>query len=325
MLLADVNPWRWQAHPEAWALVGGIVLLGWYAARVIGPKVVPEGEVIVSTRQKLLFGLAVVLLLVAGGWPMHDIGEQYLYSVHMVQHLLISFFIPPLLLLATPVWLARLVLLDEGPMATWIRRLARPLPAGLIFNAITVFLHWQGSVTESVRSAPYHYTAHVLLFASALLMWTPVCGPLPELRISRPAKMVYLFLMSVIPTIPGGWLTFAEKPVYRVYDLPIRLWNIDVIADQQAAGAIMKIFGGFYLWLIITVIFFKWASSQELINQFRNDRPTVPSRPMLPDDLTFEAVADEFDKAGPAPLERVPPVRDERTDEPPQGGAQPAR
>jgi putative membrane protein len=246
---------------------------------------------------------------------MHDIGEQYLYSVHMIQHLLISFVVAPLFLLATPEWLARLVILDDGTVSRWIRRLARPVPAAVMFNAVVVFLHWQGAVTRSVNSAPFHYSMHVLLFATALLMWVPVAGPLPELRLSLPGQMIYLFLQSVIPTIPGGWLTFAENPVYKVYDRPDRLWHIGVIADQQAAGAIMKILGGFYLWVLITIIFFRWASRHEVLSaRVDEDRPRArderlpPPAPVvlvdeLSDELTFESVAAEFERLGPAPPE----------------------
>jgi putative membrane protein len=304
-----------------WVLVGGILALGLYATRVIGPKVVPAGTPIVTRRQRGWFALALFLLWVSGDWPVHDLGEEYLYSIHMVQHLLISFVVAPLFLLATPEWLARLVVLDEGVASRWIRRLARPVPAAVAFNAVTVFLHWQTAVTRSVESAPFHYTMHVLLFTTALLMWVPVAGPLPEMRISLPAQMIYLFLQSVIPTIPGGWLTFAENPVYKVYDRPYRLWGIGVIDDQQSAGAIMKIMGGFYLWALITILFFKWAKEHELLSR-REDENRPPARderrvttgsatgvvPLveLSDELTYESVAAEFERLGPAPHEPVP-------------------
>ncbi len=313
LLAAGTDPWQWQPHPEVWALLIGIVLVGGYGVRVIGPKVVPAGEVAVTRRQKGWFLSAVALLWLAADWPMHDIGEQYLYSAHMVQHLLISFVVPPMFLMATPEWLARLVLLDDGAVSKWIRKLARPLPAGVIFNALVIFLHWPGAVTRSVENGPFHFTMHVLLFASALLMWTPVVGPLPELRVTLPARMVYLFLQSVVPTVPGAWLTFAENPVYRVYDRSYRLWNIGVIDDQQAAGAIMKILGGFYLWVIIIVLFFRWAGQAE-----RDDHNRYPLAPHagdpgaddtdpghIPDGLTYEQVAEEFDRLGPARREQV--------------------
>jgi putative membrane protein len=323
VVLAQAEPWRWQPHPEVWLLIAGILGLGLYATRVIGPKVVPAGSPAVSCRQKACFFLGLVLLEFAADWPLHDIGEQYLYSAHMIQHLLIAFVIPPLFLLATPEWLARLVILDDSRAARVIRKLARPIPAAVSFNAVTVFLHWPAVVTRSVENGPFHYSMHLLLFSTALLMWMAVAGPLPELRLSLPAQMIYLFAQSIIPTIPGGWLTFAENPVYKVYDRPVRLWNIGVIDDQQAAGAIMKILGGFYLWAIITVLFFRWAAKQEKLNARRDVGPVRPSADqpagaVVADDeavLTFEEVAAEFDRLGPAPRERVPGTPEQPPDD----------
>ena len=90
-------------------------------------------------------------------------------------------------------------------------------------------------------------------------MWIPVVSPIPELRLSLPGQMFYLFLMSIIPTIPAAWLTFAEGNVYRHYDDGYLMWGISVQSDQQAAGLIMKLIGGFYLWSIIVFKFYVFA------------------------------------------------------------------
>ena len=64
-------------------------------------------------RRSGWFVFGILLLWVAADWPVHDIGEEYLYLVHMIQHTVLTLVMPPLLLLATPEWLARLVL-GEG-------------------------------------------------------------------------------------------------------------------------------------------------------------------------------------------------------------------
>jgi len=66
-----------------------------------------------------------------------------------------------------------------------------------------------------------------------------------------------LFLMSVVPTVPAAWLTFAEGSVYKHYDIAVRVWGMSVTTDQQVAGAIMKTGGSIFLWSIIVFIFFK--------------------------------------------------------------------
>ena len=118
----------------------------------------------------------------------------------------------------------------------------------------------------------------------------------------QPAKMVYLFLMSVIPTIPGAWLTFASGSVYKAYDIPQRMWNLSVTSDQQAAGLIMKLAGGTYLWTIITVLFFRWAQIHE---QAERAGRLVSER----DVLTWNQVSEEFERLGPAPADEPKPPK----------------
>jgi putative membrane protein len=259
VLAAGVDFWRWQPHPEVWVLVGGVAALAVYALRVVGPKVVPKGKPVATGQQLAWLGLGIVLLWLASDWPLHDIAEEYLFSAHMIQHMLLTYFVPPVLLLATPEWLARLVL-GRGRVKRAFYFLAKPVPAAVLFNAFLLFTHVPGVVNMSVQNPLVHYLVHTGLVATAFLLWMPVCGPLPELRISYPAQMLYLFVTSIIPTVPAGWLTFADGVVYSAYDVPARLWGISVTSDQQAAGAIMKLAGGSFLWLVITLRFFQWAA-----------------------------------------------------------------
>jgi len=276
----------WVPHPEVWLLVGGLVGLYSYAVRVIGPKVMPPGTPAVTRSQKRWFTFGIVLLWAAADWPVHDIGEEYLYLVHMSQHIVLTLVVPAAMLLATPEWLARLVL-GRGRANTIVRRMARPVAAGLAFNALALLSHWQVIVNTASTNGLFHYGIHTALVGTAVLFWIPVCGPFPELRISQPAQMVYLFVASIVPTVPGAWLTFADGAVYSAYDIPARLWGISVTSDQQIAGLLMKLVGGSYLWVLITVIFFRWASRQE-------DEQGPGGV------LTWEQVRQEFDES-PAP------------------------
>ncbi len=233
-------------------LIGAYV----YMIKVIGPGAVRPGEPVVRTRQVVSFVLAMILLFVASTWPVHQLGEEYLYSMHMVQHMILSYFMPPLVLLATPEWLLR-TLIGNGRMYRVVQRLTNPVVATLIFNTVVVVTHIPVVVNHSVGSAPLHYSLHLVLVVSALIMWMPVCGPFPELQISSGGKMIYLFVQSIIPVVPAGWLTFADGAVYKVYDEPVRVWGMSVTEDQQLAGAIMKIGGSLYLWAIIIFMWFK--------------------------------------------------------------------
>ncbi len=303
------NFWAWHAHPEVWVLVASVTGLYLWAGRTIGPKVVPEGTPAISGSQKRWFFTGVAVLWLASDWPMHDVGENYLYLVHMVQHLLLTLVLPPLILLGTPEWLARLVI-GERSASVWIKRFCRPVVAGVAYNAMILLVHWPAVVNNSVKYAALHFTLHVLLVLTATAMWMSVCGPIPEWRQSLPSQMVYLFLMSVIPTVPGAWLTFASGAVYKAYDIPQRMGHISVTSDQQAAGLIMKLAGGTYLWTLITMLFFRWANRHE-------EAERLGRRVTERDVLTWENVAEEFERLGPAPAENTRP---QTVDPPPRSG-----
>jgi putative membrane protein len=164
---------------------------------------------------------------------------------------------PPLVLLATPEWLLR-VLVGDGRLYRAVRFATRPVIAGVAFNVIVMVTHIPGVVNASTTNGPLHYSLHLLVVLSALLMWMPVIGPFRELHMGYGGKMIYLFLMSVVPTVPAAWLTFAEGAVYDHYgNQPVRVWGLSATNDQQLAGAVMKLAGGLYLWSIVIFMFFR--------------------------------------------------------------------
>jgi putative membrane protein len=260
-------PYRWHAHPSVWLLMGALLVGYFWALRRLGPRHTAAGQPVATRLQKVCWVSGVVTLWVAADWPVHDLSERYLYSVHMTQHLLITLVGPPLLLLGTPAWLAREVLAPPR-LYRLVRALARPFPALVLFNVLLIVTHWPAFVDATLHSELLHFAAHAAIFFSALLMWCPVAAPLPELRPLAPAgQMLYLFLQSIVPTVPASFLVFADRPIYRFYEHVPRMWGLSAGEDQQIAGLIMKLAGGFLLWMLIAVLFFKWHAADE-----ENDR-----------------------------------------------------
>ncbi|WP_436793898.1 cytochrome c oxidase assembly protein [Actinospongicola halichondriae] len=281
--VAEPDYFRWQPHPEVWVLLLGLIGLYVYALKTLGPRLVPEGTPVVTPAQKRWFVFGITLLWIAADWPMHDISEEYLYSVHMVQHMLLTFIIPPVMLLATPEWLARIVI-GDGKLGRAFLKLARPIPAAVVFNAVQLGTHWSGIVNTSVENGLLHYGLHTVVVVTALAVWMPVVSPLRELRIEPPAQCIHLFLTSIVPTIPAAWLALADGVLYDAYDKPARLWGIGVTSDQQAAGLIMKLGGGVFLWIVIVFIFFRWSAKQ--------DHGTTARRAIVDDDGNVVGVED---------------------------------
>jgi len=304
------NPWAFQAHYEVWALVLVLVVSWFYAVRVIGPKAVAPGETIVTRRQCWYFAATIALLWIASDWPIHDVGETYLYSAHMLQHMMLSYFLPPLAVLAMPEWLLRLII-GKGRGYTALKYMAKPVVAGVLFNLVVMVTHVPTIVNASGSSAVLHYSLHFCLVSTALLMWMPVIGPFKELQMGYPGKMIYLFLQSVVPTVPAGWLTFAEGVVYKRYDIPVRVWGIGVINDQQMAGAVMKIGGTMFMWTIIIYMFFKRFTAgfdaEQGLRRINSRAPVSGSSPAPVEVeadvpiLTYEQVAEVFQRVPAAP------------------------
>jgi putative membrane protein len=306
-----VDPFRFQAHPDVWLLVAALTASYIYMVRYVGPHAVGPGQEVVSRRNVWCFVGAMALLWAASDWPIHDIGENYLYSVHMLQHMMLSYFLPPLALLATPTWLLR-VIVGDGRAYRVLRWFCKPVVAGVLFNIAIMVSHVPGIVNASVTSTSpvLHYSIHVMVVSTALLMWMPVCGPFREFHMGTGGKMIYLFLMSVVPTVPAGWLTFADGAVYKAYDRPVRLWGISVTVDQQMAGAVMKTGGSIFLWTIIVYLWFtRFAASHREEHNYRRGH-TMPTAEIVghdDDELTYDQVAREFARV-PAADEPKRPV-----------------
>ncbi len=256
------SPWEWHPHPEVWLLVGGLLWGYFFALRRLGPRYVPAGQEAATRSQKVMWVLGVLTLWIGADYPIHEIAERYLFSVHMGQHTLFSLVAPPLLIMGTPNWLARLLLSPPGLMRV-MRMMTRPVVALLVFNAVIAVTHWPYLVNLSMRSEPAHFALHTVLFTTSVWMWWPVVGRLPELaRLSDLAKMGYLFLQSIVPTVPASFLTFADGVIYKGYELAPRI-GIDAVTDQRVAGLLMKIGGGLLLWTVIAIVFFRWYSREQ--------------------------------------------------------------
>jgi putative membrane protein len=279
---------HWHAHLDGWLLIGLIEVAYLVALRRERARRGRGADAPASRRQVAVFTAGVAVLWLASDWPVHDLAEGYLYSVHMVQHLLFTLVAAALLLAGTPAWMARR-LLGRGRRLTVVRGLSRPV-AGLVqFNLVLVLSHWPAVVEATVRYHPLHFVAHAVLLVSAVLMWMPVLSPLPEVARARPpTQMLYLFLQTVVPTVPASFLTFGARPLYRIYETFPRLWGFSALEDQQVAGLIMKVGAGLYLWVLIAAIFFRWYAREERQAAHPDEAPAGDGDVLLWEDVEAE-------------------------------------
>ena len=251
----------WSVHLDAILLTIALAWGYYYAVTGLRPRVSDAGRV--RRSQVVFFSLGLLSLYLAGGTPLHDLGEERLLSAHMAQHLLFTLAAPPLLIAGIPAWLWEWLLLGPRvrPLATFF---TRPLVAFAVFNAVVLLTHLPPTVELALRVGAFHFLVHVTLVVTALMMWWPILSPLPQLaRLTPPLQMGYLFLQSLLPSVMASFITFADRAVYPFYANAPRTWGISPVADQQIAGGLMKIGGSIVLWSFMAVVFFKWYAREQ--------------------------------------------------------------
>lgn len=258
-------PLEW--HLDVVLLCAGLVMAYVGLIRKYGPLLQPRrDEPVVTTGQVWAFGSGVVALWLASGSPLHTLADEYLFSAHMVQHLLQAFVIAPLLLLGIPGWMLEVITRPRWLRAT-LRTLGAPLVAGIVFNVVLLGIHWPPVMNLMVRDELFHATMHTTLVLASLLMWLPVLSRSEAVqpRMRPLGRMGYLFGMTILPTVPASFMTFGDPatPLYPIYGQFPRLWDMPVGEDILIAGLIMKVGGGFLLWGIIAGMFFTWAAAEE--------------------------------------------------------------
>jgi putative membrane protein len=202
-------------------------------------------------------GGLVLLFLILNG-PLHDLSDFYLFSGHMVQHLIMELIVPPLLLAGTPGWMLRPAL--QWPVVGWLaRRVTTPIMAFSIFNVTLAVWHIPALYNLALMHHNVHILQHLTFLVASVLMWWPFMSSLPELpRLSYPGQMLYCFLMTLPMSVVAVYITMADTVLYPLYASSPRLWGLSPKMDQQIGGLIMWIPGGLFFYGIMTVVFFRW-------------------------------------------------------------------
>ena len=250
--------WTWQPYLGVWLMIA--VLIG---ARLLVVKYwTPEtGES--ESGRTAVYLLGVLVLWIAADWPIGPLGAGYMLSVHTAQYILFAFVAPPLLIAGTPQWLLRRMIQPRWAFKiAWT--LSRPLVAFLFFNVVLLATHMPSVVDGLTTSQLGSFAVDMSWLIAGLVFWWPILGPLPELEpMPYPGRIVYLIANVFIPTVPAAFLTYARYPIYALYELAPPMSGLSAVEDQQIAGMIMKIVGGFIVFGVASVLFFKWAGSEQ--------------------------------------------------------------
>jgi cytochrome c oxidase assembly factor CtaG len=226
-----------------------------------------EGSSPVPRSQKAWFLGGLLALFIALVSPLDTIGDEYLFSAHMIQHLILTLIVPPMLLVGTPGWMLRPLIRPAAVkrLAVW---LTMPVVAYTLFNLDFLIWHFPPLYDATLESEAIHIFEHLSFITLGVLNWWPVLSPLTELpALSKPAQILYLFLEAIPSSILGGIIVFAHSVLYPMYAEAPRMFGISAMTDQQISGFIMWMPGGMAYLLALSLVFFSWLSREEGIQQ----------------------------------------------------------
>ena len=259
--------------------LGQLLIKGWtwYPEIILGCMLLASAYLILAkfelNGRTVYFLIGVFVLFLALVSPLDILSDDYLFSAHMLQHLLLVLVVAPLLLLGIPPdWLKRL--LDWKPAVRVESILGHPLLAWII-GVMTIYLwHLPVMYNAALQSENIHLLQHLSFLVSATIFWWPVILPLKEKRrLSSLSSMLYIFAGAVANAVLGIILTFAPVGLYPEYLHPhdplgilplIREgWGLDPQTDQQLGGLLMWIPGGLAYLSAILIVFAHWFSESD--------------------------------------------------------------
>jgi putative membrane protein len=209
-----------------------------------------------SPARAVAFASALAGVVVALNGPLHELADGGRFSAHMLQHLVFTLVVPPLLLAGTPSFMADALLappLEWPPTRRLLDAVTRPLTALGLWSTALFAWHLPGPYAAAVGSHAVHFAQHATLVAAALLAWWPILSPsrrLPALPYA--AQLLYLFAFGMPMTIVAAMITGAEQTLYPPAPL----------ADQRLGGVLMWVPSAVVPLTAFTAVFFRWAAAE---------------------------------------------------------------
>jgi len=259
-IFAAAYIWRAKQGPTAADRLPVTVTAHTANATQLDMAAAPQGP---TPAQRLAYFTSLALLFLTLNGPLHDVSDFYLFSGHMVQHLLLTLIVPPLMIAGTPGWMLRPLLRRPGLFVA-ARTLTSITWCFGSFNVVLAFWHLPPLYNLALANHGVHIAQHLMFIAASVLMWWPLLSPLPELpRAAYPAQMLYCFLMVIPMSIISIYIAMADSLLYPAYAVAPRIMGITPLQDQQYGGLIMWIPGGVFFYAVMTVVFFKWSAHGE--------------------------------------------------------------
>lgn len=213
-------------------------------------------------KHTLYFFAGLLVLWLALETPIDTLSDHYLDSVHMLQHVLLAFVAPPLMLLGLSGAMVGRIVRVPG-----VRALTEPVPAQVIAAVVMITWHVPALYDATLRSEVLHVVEHVMFVASGLLLFWPMLDATSShaaWQMSPGARLVYMLLATLPQDGVSLALIFSRVPFYEFYThVPRLIAGVTPLVDQTIAGAVLMVFGKLTMAIAALVVFFRWFGVEQ--------------------------------------------------------------
>lgn len=236
--------WLQLWHPEVAVLM--ILLWTLYVA------VSRVRRVAIARDRQIAFASALVLVYASMGTPLKLLGDDFLFTAHMVQYVLLSMVVAPLLIWGIP---------PQAWKTLWELRIVKPVLslltyppiALLLFNIVFSGLLYPRILDLSLRDNWLYLAAPYGMLVSAVAMWWPLMSPILESpRLSRGSRLIYLFFNVDLMMPASVYIIDTGHADYLIYQLAPRVFHLSALADQQLGGIVMSV--GMFIAYTVTFL-----------------------------------------------------------------------
>jgi cytochrome c oxidase assembly factor CtaG len=247
----------WPLDPTVYA---GLVVL--FFGHALLARSVPDAQ----RKHTAYFLLGLFTLWVALETPIDAISDHYLDSVHMLQHVLLAFVAPPLLLLGLSGDMAARLVRVPG-----LRAITEPVPAQVLSAVVMVGWHVPFLYELTLRNEEIHVVEHLMFIASGVVLFWPMIEATSahaRWTMSPGAKLVYMLIATLPQDGVALALIFSRVTFYPFYaQAPRLIAGYTAVIDQTIAGAVLMVFGKVTMGVAAAVVFFRWFGAEHRADQ----------------------------------------------------------
>ena len=257
----------WLPTPAVLAPIGLLVFV--YVRRFRAARR-EEGGRGAGWPQALAFAAGIFALLLAMASPIDGLGEDYLFSAHMVQHVLLGDIAPALLLLS----LSRVIMRPATRRLHKVERMLGPFASpwtGIALWLIFMYGWHIPALYDAALENPFvHLLEHITFFTAGVCVWWPLIQPVPMRRPLKGFQTVgYIGGAKFGLAALGLYLTWSSTVFYPYYETVPRVWDMSAVDDQNAGGAIMMVEQSLTFVIALVAIFIRMLTDSEKEQQRR--------------------------------------------------------